>query len=195
MFFGSQLGYDKDYVVSALVPRDWSFKGVEHMEDVRSTFARMPEIKAATLSYEIPDGKNGGNRAIYREDSDSTHAIVVEQLVADEHYVSVYQIPMAAGAFFNISPVYRDDDSMRMVINESAARALGWKQPAEAIGKRFRFVSFPQFFTIAGVVKDFHFDDMGAPISPVALYACCPGNKLSISLVQTASRQYVHRAH
>jgi putative ABC transport system permease protein len=167
LFFGSKLGYDKDYVISVEVPRDWSLKGVEHMENVRSAFATMQEVKAATLSYEIPDGDNGGNRAIYREGSDSTHAIVVEQLVADEHYASVYQIPMAAGAFFNISPAYRDDDSSRMVINESAARALGWKQPAEAIGQRFRFYSFPQFFTIAGVVKDFHFDPMEAPISPV----------------------------
>jgi ABC-type antimicrobial peptide transport system permease subunit len=166
LFFSSQLGYDKDYVVSALVPRDWSLKGVEHMEDVRSTFAAMPEVKAATLSYEIPNGDNGGSRAIYREGSDSTHAVVVEQLVADEHYASAYEIPMAAGAFFNISPVYNNDDSLRMVINESTARALGWKQPAEAVGQRFRFVAFPQFFTIVGVVKDFHFDPMGAPISP-----------------------------
>jgi ABC-type antimicrobial peptide transport system permease subunit len=167
LFFGSQLGYDKDYVVSVETPRDWSLKGVEHMEDVRSAFATMPEVKAATLSYEIPDGANGGNRAIYREGSDSTHAIVVEQLVADELYASVYKIPMAAGAFFNITPVYNNDDTLRMVINESAARGLGWKQPAEAIGQRFRFYSFPQFYTIAGVVKDFHFDNMVAPITPV----------------------------
>jgi putative ABC transport system permease protein len=167
LFFGSQLGYDKDYVVSVEAPRDWSLKGVEHMENVRSAFATMPEVKAASLSYEVPDGANGGNRAIYREGSDSTHAIVVEQLVADEHYASVYQIPMVAGAFFNINPMYNNDDTLRMVINESAARQLGWKQPAEAIGQRFRFYSFPQFYTIAGVVKDFHFDNMGAPITPV----------------------------
>jgi putative ABC transport system permease protein len=167
LFFSSQLGYNKDYVVVAEVPRDWSLKGVERMEDMRSAFSAMPEVKGATLSYEIPDGDNGGNPSIYREGSDSTHAIVVERLVADEHYTSVYQIPMAAGAFFNSSPVYNNDDSLRMVINESAVRALGWKHPSEAIGQRFRFYSSPQFFTIAGVVKDFHFDDMGAPISPV----------------------------
>lgn len=166
LFFSNQLGYDKEYVVSAQVPRDWSLKGTEHMEDVRSAFAAMPEVKAATVSFEIPNGNYGDSRAMYREGSDSTHPVVVQQFVADEHFASVYQIPMAAGEFFNRDRIYNNDDSMRMVINESAARALGWKLPAEAIGQRFRFVNFSQVFTIAGVVKDFHFEAMGTPIKP-----------------------------
>jgi ABC-type antimicrobial peptide transport system permease subunit len=73
---------------------------------------------------------------------------------------------MAAGAFFNSDPLYNNDDSMRMVINETAAQALGWKLPGQAVGQRFRFVGFTQVFTIAGVTKDFHFAGMGAPITP-----------------------------
>jgi len=166
LFFSSQLGYNKEYVISARVPRDFSLKGVEHMEDVRSAFAAMPDIKDATVSYERPDGNNGNNQRMFREGGDSTHAVVAEQFVADEHFASVYQIPMAAGEFFNSTRMYNNDDSMRMVINETAARALGWKQPAQAVGQRFRFTAFQQYFTIAGVVKDFHFDAMGAPIIP-----------------------------
>jgi putative ABC transport system permease protein len=166
LFFGKQLGYDKEYVVSARVPRDWSLKGVEHMEDVRNVFASMPGIKDASVSYEVPNGNNSGIRGMFKEGGDSTHAVVVQQFVADEHYASVYQIPMAAGAFFNPDPMYNNDDSMRMVINETAAQTLGWKQPGQAVGQRFRFVGFTQVFTIAGVAKDFHFAGMGAPITP-----------------------------
>ena len=166
LFFSSRLGYDKEYVITARVPRDWSLKGVEHMEDVRSAFATMPEVKDATLSYERPDGNNGGSRGMFKEGSDSTHAVTTQQFVADEHFASVYQIPMAAGDFFNSAGIYNNDDSTRMVINEATARALGWKQPANAVGQRFRFTGIPQVFTIAGVVKDFHFSAMGAPITP-----------------------------
>jgi putative ABC transport system permease protein len=166
LFFSSRLGYSKEYVISAQVPRDYSLKGVEHMEDVRSAFAAMPDVKEAAVSFEIPNGNNGDNRRMFREGGDSTHAVVAEQFVADEHFASVYQIPMAAGAFFNSTRIYNNDDSMRMVINETAARALGWKQPGAAVGQRFRFVGFQQVFTIAGVVKDFHFDPMGSPITP-----------------------------
>jgi putative ABC transport system permease protein len=166
LFFGSQLGYEKEYVLSARVPRNWSLKGVEHMEDVRNVFAAMPEIKDAAVSYEVPDGNNGSSRGMFKEGGDSTHAVVVQQFVTDEHYASVFQIPMAAGAFFNPDPMYNNDDSMRMVINETAAQALGWKLPGQAVGQRFRFVGFTQVFTIAGVAKDFHFAGMGAPITP-----------------------------
>jgi len=166
LFFGSQLGYEKEYVLSARVPRNWSLKGVEHMEDVRNVFAAMPGIKDATVSYEVPDGNNGSSRGMFKEGGDSTHAVVVQQFVTDEHYASVFQIPMAAGAFFNSDPIYNNDDSMRMVINETAAQALGWKLPGQAVGQRFRFVGFTQVFTIAGVAKDFHFAGMGAPITP-----------------------------
>jgi len=166
LFFSSQLGYNKEYVVAAQVPRDWSLKGVEHMEDVRSRFAALPEVKGATVSYEIPNGNFGDIRNMFREGGDSTHPVVTEQYLADEHYASVFQIPMAAGDFFNRNPIYDNADSMRMVINETAARALGWKKPADAIGQRFRFVGFTQVFTIAGVTKDFHFDPMGRPIQP-----------------------------
>jgi putative ABC transport system permease protein len=166
LFFGSQLGYDKEYVVSARVPRDWSLKGVEDLEGVRNVFASMPGIKDAAVSYEVPNGNNSGTKAMFKEGGDSTHAVTVQQFITDEHYASVYHIQMAAGTFFNIDPIYNNDDSMRMVINESAAQALGWKQPGQAVGQRFRFVGFTQTFSIAGVVKDFHFAGMGAPITP-----------------------------
>ena len=166
LFFSDQLGYNKEFVVTAPLPRDWSLKGVEHMEDVRTAFAALPNVRDAALSYEIPNGNNGGSRNMFKLGGDSTHGVAVQQYISDEHYASVYQLPMAAGSFFSASPIYNNDDSMRMVINESAARALGWKQPGDAVGQRFRFAGGPQIFSIAGVVKDFHFDAMGAPISP-----------------------------
>lgn len=166
LFFSDRLGYNKEFIVTAQLPRDWSLKGAQHMEDVRSGFATLPEVKDATVSYEIPNGNNGGSRNMFKLGGDSTHGVAVQQFVADEHYASVYQVPMAAGVFFNADPLYNNDDSMRMVINEAAANALGWKRPADAIGQRFRFAGIPQIFSIAGVVKDFHFDAMGAPISP-----------------------------
>lgn len=166
LFFSDQLGYNKEFVVTAQVPRDWSLKGVQHMEDVRTAFASLPEVKDAAISYEIPNGNNGGSKGMFHLGGDSTQAVVVQQYIADEHFASVYQVPVAAGHFFNADPIYNNDDSLRMVINESAASAMGWKQPSDAVGQKFRFVGFSQVFSIAGVVKDFHFDGMGSPIAP-----------------------------
>jgi len=126
----------------------------------------MPGVKDATISYEIPNGNNGNNRSIYPEGGDSTHAVTIQQFNADQHYASVYQIPMVAGVFFSDHRVFDGSDSLRVVINETAARTLGWRRPEAAVGQRIRLVGGPQPFTVAGVVKDFHFDAMGAPIGP-----------------------------
>src|SRR5205085_977925 len=59
-FFSQHLGYDKEFVVSAQVPRDWSPAGVRKMEAIRNEFSKLPEVGDVSLSYEIPNGNNGG---------------------------------------------------------------------------------------------------------------------------------------
>ena len=44
-FLNGDLGYDKSYILSAQVPRDWTEKGVLHMETVRNEFAKIPVVE------------------------------------------------------------------------------------------------------------------------------------------------------
>jgi putative ABC transport system permease protein len=66
------------------------------METVRNEFAAMPQVSNVTLSYEIPNGKNGGQPPVYNYGSDSTQAISMQAMVTDEHYLSTYQVPLQA---------------------------------------------------------------------------------------------------
>lgn len=166
LFFSKELGYNKEFIVSAQLPRNWTLQGVQHMETVRQEFAAMPEVKDITLSFEIPNGNNAGSAGIYRLGEDSTRAIVSQRLVTDEHYANTYQIPLTAGVFFNNPGENAGQDSMKVVINETAARSLGWQNPAEAVGQPVKFLGGKQVFKISGVVKDFHFDSMGGAIQP-----------------------------
>jgi ABC-type antimicrobial peptide transport system permease subunit len=166
LFFSDQLGYDKDYVVSAQLPRDWTPRGLQRMETIRRSFAAMPQVKDVTLSYEIPDGNNGGTLAAYREGGDSSHAVVAKTIVSDEHFADTYRIPLLAGNFYNRRGESSLQDSFRIVLNETAARALGWKDPREAVRQRVHLVGIPVLFTVSGVTKDFHFGGMGGPIDP-----------------------------
>lgn len=162
-FFSRNLGYNKEYIVTAQVPRDWSVTGVQKMETVRNEFARMPEVSSVSLSYEIPNGNNGGDQPLFKLGSDSTKAIRTQVLLTDEHYLDTYQIPLKAGEFFD----NRNFDSAKLVINENAALALGYKNATEAIGQQVRMPGQPIVFTIKGVVNDFHFFSMQDAMSPV----------------------------
>lgn len=165
LFFSKNIGYDKTYVVSAQVPRDWTPKGVNQMQSLRTQFATMPEVKAVTLSFEIPDGGNSGNLNVYRATADSTTAVASYMLSTDEYYADTYGIPMAAGKYFNEPGMYTD--SSKVVINEKMATSLGWKLPADAIGQKLKLVGFNGLSTIAGVTKDFHFSSMQQAVQPI----------------------------
>jgi putative ABC transport system permease protein len=165
LFFGKDLGFNKDYVVYAQVPRDWSAKGVQKMEAIRYELSQLPQVKSAALSYEIPDGRNGGSFLVYRQGTTLKNAIVSQGLVADNQYAATYNIPLKAGSFF--TPAYTPGDSAKVVINETQAKALGWNDPKDAIGQQLNMGGTNTVFTICGVTGNFQFGSMHGRISPV----------------------------
>ena len=167
LFFSDRLGYDKEWVVSSQLPRDWTSQGVQKMLANRDLFARMPMVKDVTLSFEVPDGMNSGSLSIFREGRDSSQAIVAQILITDAHYAATYQIPLVAGVFFHRAGEDDGRDSNRVVLNETAAKALGWQRPKEAVGQRVHLYGAAGAASIiAGVVKDFHFEGMNNAIQP-----------------------------
>jgi len=162
-FFSQNLGYNKEYVVSSQVPRDWSQQGVQKMLNIRSQFAAMPQVSNVALSYEIPNGNNGGQPAVYKYGTDSTAAIAMQVLITDGHYLDTYEIPLQAGSFFSNN----SSDSGKVILNAKAAAALGWKPGEEAVGQQVRVPGDPTIFTVKGITADFHFGSMQQEIAPI----------------------------
>ncbi len=71
-FFSKDFGYNKDYIVSSQLPRNWNQEGVKKMETIRRQLQDVRGVKSSTLSYEIPDGNNGGQAPVYKFGNDST---------------------------------------------------------------------------------------------------------------------------
>lgn len=164
-FFSKNLGYNKDYILSVQTPRDWTPAGINRMESIRNQFLTIPEVKEATLSYEIPDGSNSNSLYVHRAAADSTTAIASYLLNTDQHYVATYGIPMAGGRFFHDEGM--NFDNSKVVINEKMAKSLGWENPADAVGQQIKVKATNNTFTVAGVTKDFHFSTMHQAIQPI----------------------------
>jgi putative ABC transport system permease protein len=103
---------------------------------------------------------------VYRFGSDSTRAIAMQSLVADENYLSTYQIPLSAGAFFD----ERGLDSGKIILNKKAVDALGYPSSASAVGQQVRIPGDPTIFTIKGVTADFQFGSMQQAIQPMIFF-------------------------
>ncbi|WP_300603405.1 ABC transporter permease [Niabella sp.] len=165
-FFGRSLGYNKAFIVSAQVPRNWSSTGVDKMIAIRDQFASLPEVADVSLSYEIPNGNNGGQVPIHKIGADSRSALSFQLLSIDEKYLSTYQVPLKGGRFFD---GYRRD-SGQVILNETGARALGYTTAAEAIGRQLQIPGDPTVFTVKGIAGDFHFGPMSGKIPPILMF-------------------------
>jgi putative ABC transport system permease protein len=173
-FFDKDLGYQKESLVSVAVPRDWTPAGVEKMESIRKEMASLKEVNQVTLSYEIPNGNNGGHFGVYKPGQDSIQAVHTLFLGTDENYADTYGIKMLAGDFFQKkNTTYQPD---RIVLNEAAIKALGYANVSEAVGQLVRVHNFPTPLTIAGVSTNFHFESMHQVIKPLAFVHIRGGN-------------------
>ena len=165
-FFDKDLGYSKESIVWAAVPRDWSAQGIEKMETIRKEMTRLPDVREASLSFEIPNGRTGFQSGLFRVGQDSTQAVFVPVLQTDENFARTYQIPMRSGTFFHQpQQIFAPN---RIVLNAKVAKVLNFATPEAAIGKQVRLQGFPQPFTVAGVTGDFHFESMRENIGPLA---------------------------
>ncbi len=164
-FFNKDLGYTKEYIISAAVSRDWTPEGTQKIETIRQQFSRMSVVKSATVSYEINDGNSSGSIPVYKEGGDSTSAFSSQMLMCDDYFASTFEIKLKAGEFFGEPGTVTD--SSKIVINETQAKAFGWT-PKEAIGQQLRIGGFTGFTaTVSGVVQDFRFESMQKAIQPV----------------------------
>ena len=167
LFFGKDIGFNKDYVVYAQVPWDWSKTGVQKMEDNRYRLAQTPEVGSVSLSYEIPGVSNGGaGPQLYKMGGFPKNVITPQMLSTDNQYAATYKIPLKAGTFF--APTYTPADSSKIVINETAAKALGFANPKDAVGQFLKAQGVSTLYTICGVTADFHFGSMQEAIGPMA---------------------------
>jgi len=166
-FFGKGLGYEKDYVVTASVPRDWTSEGVQKMLTIRNEFSKLPSVESVSLSYEIPNGNNGFQVTVHRTGENPELAIASQGLVSDNAYLKTYQIPLLAGRF--LEP--RETNPNAVVINEKALDTYGFKNAEDAIGQQLTVIGETEPLTVQGVVANFHFESMQKHIKPQVFFS------------------------
>ncbi|PWI30044.1 hypothetical protein DI383_09845 [Flavobacteriaceae bacterium LYZ1037] len=165
-FFGKNLGYDKDSLITATIPRDWTQEGVKKMLTIRNEFSKLPSVENVSLSYEIPNGNNGFQMSIYKTGENPEQSYATQGLVSDDAYLETYQISLVAGRFLESEETNPD----LVVINEKASDTYGFKNAEEAIGHQLNIIDDENPLTIIGVISDFHFESMQQPIKPQVFF-------------------------
>ena len=160
-----KLGYDKEQLLT--IPNSWALGKNEQV--YKQQLLKDPRIVNATASWYKPAGPtNYNNSMIYPQGHDKEVLTAVGYHI-DEQYIPTMGMQMAAGR--NFSPAF-PTDSLGMIINESAARSLGWNTYT-AVGKTIVGVNSDRGsnmpFHVVGVVKDFNYKSLHEPIAPLVM--------------------------
>ena len=136
-------------------------------------------ISAGTAAY-YPGLQNPSDIFLYRDGKNAQEGRRTRMNYVDYGYLPTLGIKAVAGRIF--SKEFPGDTSARIIINESAVKALGFSSPAAALGNKINsdFQGQTNKFTIVGVVNDFHFEDLHTVITPYAFILTGGGSYLVV---------------
>lgn len=99
----------------------------------------------------------------------SSEILTVKSMVIDDDFSTVIGFEMKAGKSFS----KETNDSLYVLLNETAVKTMGVTDP---VGKRLSNVqqnndgtNTTKFYTVLGVVKDFHFQSLRDEITPLVI--------------------------
>jgi putative ABC transport system permease protein len=158
------LGYSKDQIILLSMPDD----SATNIESIKQRFKENSNIKEVGRSSRIPSGRllDSWEAYVVKGDTLATSDIIVKSLAIDEDFIPTYQISMASGR--NFSKEHPTDKSSGFILNQTAARLLGWTNPADAIGSRFGYGEIRG--QIIGVTKDYHFESLHQKVVPMVMF-------------------------
>ncbi len=150
------LGFDREQVISLQMRTD---DFLERYQLGKQLFSRHPQV----LNISAGDVINGDYGSVPITPAGAEEGIAMNWMGGYFDYCSTLGLEILEGRDFSIShPI---DTLTGIIINESAQRALGWD---EAIGKELQ-VNSNINGQVIGVVKDFHFHSLHAPITPMVI--------------------------
>ncbi|WP_185218266.1 ABC transporter permease [Sphingobacterium mizutaii] len=160
LFVNSDLGYNKEYILTVQTTRDWSPEGVRKTQTIQQELEKLNEIEDISLSYETPNNIVGKAEIALMDKSDEP--INSQMIISDSKFADTYQIPMLAGQFFSSNLV----DSMapqEVVINRKAMNVLGYEHADDIIGRNLRINGSNDPIKVVGITENFIPNSMHNP--------------------------------
>ena len=155
---GKDLGFDTHQVLSTLAgPPSW-----------KEALLANPDILNVSRSL-LPGQEIRGNDRVSWEGKNPETAVTFLPGQVDEFFLDTFRLAMASGRFFDRNRP--SDPASAVVINETAARAMG---PDSPLGKTLTFEAVlghagrqTLSLIVIGVVKDFHQTSLHGAIQPM----------------------------
>ena len=151
------LGYDRENLLYIPLEGDLTPK----YQLFKNQSLQMLGIKGISRITDNPTQITNGTGGVEWEGKDPTSDIEFAQSAVGYDFIKTMHLQLAQGRDFSKDFA---TDSAGYILNESALKRIGYKNP---VGKPLTF--WGKKGTIIGVLKDFHFNSLHAPINPLVL--------------------------
>jgi putative ABC transport system permease protein len=172
------LGFSGDQVLVTQIGDRANFPRIE---SVKARLKEIPGVVSAATTDAVPGQIAEANvQPFIPEDSSESESVLFRQFSVDADFVPTMRMEIAQGRNFS-TELATDADAV--LINEAAARKLGWSEPVGRMIKMpGRRVGEWREKRIIGVVRDFHFFGLREVIEPFLLDLGTEGDELVIKL-------------
>ncbi len=158
------LGFNSDNVLAIPVPGQETRSQYASMRNAWLQNSSVVSVAATASSY--PGKRHSDGHTLRRLEDGPEDIHVVQRNWVDAHYFETMGISFLSGAGFHDDP---SQNLRSIILNETAARTLGWSEPETATGEMV-FVnpeSDSLAFQIVGIVRDFNYESLHSEIGPL----------------------------
>ncbi|HLX93950.1 MAG TPA: ABC transporter permease [Puia sp.] len=153
------LGFNKDQTMII----DTNFD--KNKDAFKQSLSSLPGVISSTYSSSVP---GEGNPSAYSEMENRLGEMQktnMDLYFVDFNYINQYHLKLIAGRGFSTD--FNSDSTQVMVVNEAAARSLGYNSPKDAVGRNYS--QWGSKGKIIGVLKDFHYQSLQHEIKPLTM--------------------------
>ena len=160
------LGYNKEHLIYMPLRGGMGYEIATLKEELRKN----PKILSVTSSLVQLPGNISDATTIDWEGKNDDKNYLINFSFIDYDFIETFKMKITAGR--NFSRKSADEAAGAFIINEEAAKMIGWKDP---VGRKINHwgITAP----VVGVVKNFHFKPFYNPINPLILMLREEGNR------------------
>ncbi|MEO3408468.1 FtsX-like permease family protein [Mucilaginibacter sp. CAU 1740] len=157
------LGFKKDAIV--VINSPWKNRTLSKNQVFMNKLKAMPQVELVSVGKAAPSSTStNSTEATYIDGKKETKVELYEKF-GDPNYINVYKIKLLAGRNLQYA-----DSTRAFLINNTYAKLMGFKNPADAVGKYIDKFNGDKRMQIIGVVADFYSESLHAAIKPTCIH-------------------------
>ncbi len=164
-FNDKPLGFSSSALINLPLPR----QNTTLLEQLKGRLLAHKNIENVSFAIGLPTSKINASTGFKLSAKSGEIKGSIDLKVADKDYLKTFGLEMKAGSWFQDQK--QTASSKKFVINETAAKLMGFSNPEDALGKYLDLGVNDIRAPIIGVIKDFHMTSLREKINPMVIFS------------------------